>query len=70
MVRISDFDGLTVYLEKAGTDVFEAIEESMQEVNEQGLTPTEYDATIRPFPDEIVAWNPVIDPRLKPWGSA
>lgn len=55
MVHVSDCDGLTVYLEKAETDVFETIEESMEEANEQGLTLTEYDATIRPSPDEIVA---------------
>jgi hemerythrin-like domain-containing protein len=55
MVHVSDCDGLTVYLEKAETGVFEAIEDSMEEANEQGLTLTEYDATVRPSPDEIVA---------------
>lgn len=55
MVHVSDCDGLTVYLEKADAEVFEAIEESMEEANEQGLTLTEYDETVRPSPDEIVA---------------
>jgi len=55
MVHVSDCDGLTVYLEKADEDVFEEIEASMKEANEQGLTLTEYDETVRPSPDEIVA---------------
>ena len=55
MVHVSDCDGLTVYLEKADTDVFEDIEQSMEEANEQGLTLTEYDETVRPSPEEIVA---------------
>jgi iron-sulfur cluster repair protein YtfE (RIC family) len=55
MVHVSDCDGLTVYLEKADEEVFEDIEESMQEANAEGLTLTEYDATVRPSPEEIVA---------------
>jgi len=55
MVHVSDCDGLTVYLEKADEDVFEEIEASMKEANEQGLTLTEYDETVRPSPEEIVA---------------
>lgn len=55
MVHVSDCDGLTVYLEKADESVFEDIAESMEEANEQGLTLTEYDATVRPSPEEIVA---------------
>jgi hypothetical protein len=34
---------------------FKRIEESMVEENEQGLTLMEYDRTVRPSPDEIVA---------------
>jgi len=55
MVHVSDCDGLTVYLEKADDEVFEDIKESMEEANEQGLTLTEYDETVRPSPEEIVA---------------
>jgi len=55
MVHVSDCDGLTVYLEKADEDVFEDIAESMEAANEQGLTLTEYDETVRPSPEEIVA---------------
>ncbi|WP_135365676.1 hemerythrin domain-containing protein [Halosimplex halophilum] len=55
MVHVSDCDGLTVYLEKADREVFEDIEQSMEEANEQGLTLTEYDETVRPSPEEIVA---------------
>jgi len=55
MVHVSDCDGLTVYLEKADDEVFDDIEQSMAEANEQGLTLTEYDATVRPSPEEIVA---------------
>jgi len=55
MVHVSDCDGLTVYLEKADEETFEHIEESMAEANEQGLTLTEYDRTVRPSPEEIVA---------------
>jgi len=55
MVHVSDCDGLTVYLEKADEAVFEEIAESMEEANEQGLTLTEYDETVRPSPEEIVA---------------
>jgi hemerythrin-like domain-containing protein len=55
MVHVSDCDGLTVYLEKADREVFEEIEQSMEEANEQGLTLTEYDDTVRPSPEEIVA---------------
>jgi iron-sulfur cluster repair protein YtfE (RIC family) len=56
MVHVSDCDGLVVYLEKVDDEsVFEDIESSMEEANEQGLTLTEYDATVRPTPEEIVA---------------
>jgi hypothetical protein len=55
MVHVSDCDGLTVYLEKADDDVFDDIKASMEEANEQGLTLTEYDETVRPSPEEIVA---------------
>ncbi|QOS13435.1 hypothetical protein DEQ92_19895 [Haloferax sp. Atlit-6N] len=55
MVHVSDCDGLTVYLEKADDEVFDDIARSMEEANEQGLTLTEYDATVRPSPEEIVA---------------
>jgi len=55
MVHVSDCDGLTVYLEKAADEVFEEISESMEEANKQGLTLTEYDETVRPSPEEIVA---------------
>jgi len=55
MVHVSDCDGLTVYLEKADDDVFEDIDESIDEAHDQGLTLTEYDDTVRPSPEEIVA---------------
>lgn len=55
MVHVSDCDGLTVYLEKASDEVFDDIAQSMAEANEQGLTLTEYDETVRPTPEEIVA---------------
>ncbi|WP_277543590.1 hemerythrin domain-containing protein [Haloarcula laminariae] len=55
MVHVSDCDGLTVYLEKADDAVFEDIAQSMDEASEQGLTLTEYDRTVRPTPEEIVA---------------
>ncbi|WP_181691246.1 hemerythrin domain-containing protein [Natronomonas sp. LN261] len=55
MVHVSDCDGLTVYLEKADDEVFEDIKRSMEAANEQGLTLTEYDETVRPSPEEIVA---------------
>lgn len=55
MVHVSDCDGLTVYLEKADEEVFEEIDESIDEAHEQGLTLTEYDDTVRPSPEEIVA---------------
>jgi hypothetical protein len=55
MVHVSDCDGLTVYLEKADDEVFEEIEQSMAAANEQGLTLTEYDQTVRPSPEEIVS---------------
>ncbi|MXR52338.1 hemerythrin domain-containing protein [Halovenus sp. WSH3] len=55
MVHVSDCDGLTVYLEKADEEVFEEIEQSMEEANSRGLTLTEYDETARPSPEEIVA---------------
>jgi len=54
MVHVSDCDGLTVYLEKADDEVFEDIADSMDEANEQGLTLTEYDQTVRPSPEKIV----------------
>lgn len=55
MVHVSDCDGLTVYLEKADDEVFEDIDESIDRAHEQGLTLTEYDETVRPSPEEIVA---------------
>lgn len=55
MIHVSDCDGLTVYLEKADEEVFEQIHESMVDAHEQGLTLTEYDETVRPSPQEIVA---------------
>jgi hemerythrin-like domain-containing protein len=55
MVHVSDCDGLTVYLEKVDDEVFEDIEESIEDAHEQGLTLTEYDDTVRPSPEEIVA---------------
>jgi hypothetical protein len=55
LVHVSDCDGLTIYLEKADQDVFENIAKSIDNAHEQSLTLTEYDDTIRPSPDEIVA---------------
>jgi len=55
MVHVSDCEGLIVYLEKADDEVFEDIQESIDEAHEQGLTLTEYDDTVRPSPEEIVA---------------
>jgi len=55
MVHVSDCEGLIVYLEKADDEVFEEIDESIKEAHEQGLTLTEYDDTVRPSPEEIVA---------------
>jgi len=55
MVHVSDCDGLTVYLEKADRKVFEDIAESIEDAHDQGLTLTEYDDTVRPSPEEIVA---------------
>lgn len=36
MICVRECDCLTIYLGKIATDVFEAIEESMEEANEQG----------------------------------
>jgi len=55
MVHVSDCEGLTVYLETADDEVFEEIQESIDEAHERGLTLTEYDDTVRPSPEEIVA---------------
>lgn len=56
LVHVSDCDGLTVYLETVEDDaVFETIQRSMETAEEQDLTLLEYDETVRPTPDEIVA---------------
>jgi len=55
LVHVSDCDGLTVYLEKADDEIFEEIEQSMEQAHEQNLTLTEYDDTVRPSPEEIIA---------------
>lgn len=54
LVHVSDCDGLTVYLEKADDEVFEDIEQSIEEAHEQDLTLTEYADTVRPSAEEIV----------------
>lgn len=55
LVHVSDCDGLTVYLEKADDQVFEEIDQSIEEAHEQDLSLTEYADTIRPSPEEIVS---------------
>ncbi|MFB6228063.1 MAG: hemerythrin domain-containing protein [Halobacteriales archaeon] len=55
LVHVSDCDGLTVYLEKADDEVFENIEQSIEDAHEQDLSLTEYADTVRPSPEEIVA---------------
>lgn len=55
LVHVSDCDGLTVYLEKADDEVFEEIEQSIEQAHEQNLTLIEYAEEARPAPEEIVA---------------
>lgn len=60
-----------VYLEKADEEVFEDIAGSIEAANEQGLTLTEYDATVRSSPEELAAYpsaetGSVVWPRFRP----